>query len=368
MERPGNFGLPPLHWSGQVLAHPYSPQSYEPALNVLMEAILKGINYGYADEASSGAPASSEYQVQYLTPSEVVDDVASSQGLDWPEALMNDVAGSLTEETWVEAPRGIWMSSHDHELLRYSWEQFAAEVKYKSRFHFNRPSSRESGDTLSVREMLPYLGQLMKRHRMVQVLSSGTDVYRVRDGAHPHDASQLGPPPGRLVPAGRMNPVGIPYFYLSFDEDAALAEARPAAGGVATVSRWRIARDLHVLDLTKSVKGASIFSGRWGEHDLAVFMYDFVDEVSQPIERGGAEHIEYLPTQVVSEFFAQSFTFGKEQALDGIIFPSSIVHGRRNLVLFPHWDYDREPDWSYVVLEQSKQVAVPAPGGRAQRA
>jgi hypothetical protein len=108
-----------------------------------------------------------------------------------------------------------------------------------------------------------------------------------------------------------MNPVGIPYFYLSFSEDAAISEGRPDVGGIATVSHWRTARDLYVLDLTRSIKAPSIFSGQWGGHDLAAFIYDFVQEVSQPIDRDGGEHIDYLPTQVVSEFFAQSFTFGK---------------------------------------------------------
>lgn len=50
------------------------------------------------------------------------------------------------------------------------------------------------------------------------------------------------------------------------------------------------------------------------------------------------KHIDYVPTQVISEFFAQIFTFGKDKKVDGLIYPSSVHTCGRNLVLFPRHD------------------------------
>ena len=210
-------------------------------LSAIMNAIYRGIQYSYADEATAGAPSSKEVQIEYFTAEDVVEDVVSSQGLDWPEQLQEDVAGALTEEGWIEAAEGHWMGSHGHEILHYSWTSFAFAVKHKSRFHFHsRVSDKSYGEELSVNEMLPFLGRLVRRRRMLRLFSAQTTVYRVRMGHHAHSIADLGPPPATGARAGRMNPAGIPYFYLSMTEATAMAEARATSGELATASRCRL--------------------------------------------------------------------------------------------------------------------------------
>lgn len=322
----------------------------------VMDAIFRGIRYSYADDATAAVPGGIE--VDYYTSEYVVDDVADSEGLEWPEQLKADIANALTDDAWVQAAEGHWMGSHGHEVLNYSWRTFSHAVKHKSRFHFRSPrADRSYGEEVSVDEMLPFLANLVRRRRMPRRLQAGTTAYRVRIGQHPHSLEHLGPPPAEGTRAGRMNPAGIPYFYLSMTEQTALAEARVAAGQVATVSRWALAKDLYVLDLTRSLRAPSVFSGRWGDHDLTQFIYDFVHAISQPVTHDGSEHIEYVPTQVLSEFFAQAFTYAKGRALDGIMFPSALVQGAPNLVLFPVWGYKEEPEWPTLVnLMGSHQV------------
>ncbi|ASF45484.1 RES family NAD+ phosphorylase [Methylovulum psychrotolerans] len=58
-------------------------------------------------------------------------------------------------------------------------------------------------------------------------------------------------------------------------------------------------------------------------------------EISKPVTKDGSEHIEYVPSQVVSEYFALVFQPAKGKNLDGILYPSSVHSGGRNLVLFP---------------------------------
>ncbi len=327
-------------------------------ISSVMSAIFRGIRYNYADDATAAVPAGIE--VDYYSSKDVVDDVADSEGLEWPEQLIEDIANALTDDSWVQAAEGHWMGSHGHEVLNYSWRAFTHAVKHKSRFHFRSPRSDHSyGEEVSVDEMLPFLANLVRRHRLPRKLVAGTTAYRVRVGQHPHSVQELGPPPPQGARAGRMNPAGIPYFYLAMTEQTALAEARIAAGQVATVSRWALAKDLYVLDLTRLLRAPSVFTGRWADHDLVQFIYAFVHAISQPVNHDGSEHIEYVPTQVISEFFAQAFRYAKGRSLDGIIFPSAPVQGAKNLVLFPIWGYKEEPDWPKLVsLVGSHQVAL----------
>ena len=54
-----------------------------------------------------------------------------------------------------------------------------------------------------------------------------------------------------------------------------------------------------------------------------------------PLKKNGMEHIEYVPSQVVSEYFALVFDVSNGECLDGILYPSAIKTNGRNLVLFP---------------------------------
>ena len=65
------------------------------------------------------------------------------------------------------------------------------------------------------------------------------------------------------------------------------------------------------------------------------FLYAFRDEISKTVAHDGSEHVEYVPTQVVSEYFAQAFTFGAGEQVDGLVYPSAVEDGGKNLVVFP---------------------------------
>ena len=57
--------------------------------------------------------------------------------------------------------------------------------------------------------------------------------------------------------------------------------------------------------------------------------------ITRPIAKDGSEHIEYVPSQVVSEYFALIFHLQDGKRLDGIKYTSSVRVGSHNLVLFP---------------------------------
>ena len=67
------------------------------------------------------------------------------------------------------------------------------------------------------------------------------------------------------------------------------------------------------------------------------FLAHFAADISLPVSKDSLEHIQYAPTQVISEYFAQVFApdgpdFPK---LDGLKFRSAKCFDGKNLVLFP---------------------------------
>ena len=307
-------------------------------LSTLMDALMRGVKYSYSDEANAGCPYDKDFSIEYMSSEDVLQQVLDSQELEWADALVSDVANAFTNTGWVDAPDGEWMGAHHHERLHWSWKSFADAVKHRSRFHFQITSSvrRYGEDLVGVHEMLPFLGKFVRRHRLVRSLPAATDLYRVRPGKHPHTVKELGAPEKENVKAGgRMNPAGIPYLYLAFDENTALAETRVAQGQEITVSQWSPIRALQVIDLSRCLRSPSVFSEKRPEYEMKQFLYAFRDEISKTVAHDGSEHVEYVPTQVVSEYFAQAFTFGAGEQVDGLVYPSAAEDGGKNLVVFP---------------------------------
>ena len=314
-----------------------NPKSKAAPLSVLMDALLRGVKYSYNDEANAGYPYDKEFSFDYMCSEDVLQQVLDSQGIEWNDALVRDVANAFTNTGWVDAPDGEFMGSYHHERLHWSWSSFADAVKHRSRFHFQtgKRVRRHGDDLVGVHEMLPFLGQLVRRHRLVRALPHTTVLHRVRPGAWPHTVADLGAPPESKSRAGRMNPAGVPYLYLAFDEKTALAETRVAHGQEVTVSQWSPVRDLQVIDLSQALRFVSVFSEKRQEYEMVQFIAAFRDEISKTVAHDGSEHFEYVPTQVVSEYFAQAFTFGAGKRIDGLVYPSAVEDGGKNLVVFP---------------------------------
>jgi RES domain-containing protein len=305
-----------------------------------MQALLRGMKLHFNDEASAGCPCDSELDIQYHSSKDAFAQLLDLEELVWSNDLVEDVSNAFSNQGWVDAPDGDWAGVHMHERLFWSWDAFSNTVKHRSRFHFhrNRRQSSWSDEPISAHEMLPFLGILVRKNRLIKKIPVSQVFYRSRKGQHAQTTCELGPPPSEIASAGRMNPAGISYMYLAYQNETAIAEIRPNLGDTVTTSLWRTKRELNVLDLTQFPSCPSIFSDKRRERDLIQFLYSFVDEIKQPIKHNGSEHIEYVPTQVVSEYFAQVFRFNGGSRLDGIVYASSVHEGGKNLVLFPDYE------------------------------
>ena len=304
-------------------------------VSCILDAVNTGIHYAFNDEANAGAPYSKDFSIEYLSTFDVLAQTLSSEGVNWCNELIEDVAGALREDGWVKAPEGDFFGSYGHQRYRWSWAAFVSAVKHQSRFHFHvEKSVDEYGErAISPAEMLGFLGHVFVHNQMVQTISAEAVFLRVRKGVWPLIADKAGPPPHTKASAGRMNPAGIPYLYLAFDQATALAEARAVVGEDVMVSRWQPSRELRVLNLTHQPQCMSIFEGRDPTQDHVIFLWHFMADICKPLAKDDIPEIEYVPTQLVCEYLAQVFS-PDGKPLDGLIYPSALTTGK-NLVLFP---------------------------------
>ena len=127
-------------------------------------------------------------------------------------------------------------------------------------------------------------------------------------------------------------------FYAAFDSETAIRETfqpdRDGAGEkVVSVAQFKVNRPLRVLDLTNLPLPPSFF-GDFEMHHGIGFLWDFERDFTKPVARDGLEHIEYLPTQIVTEYFRHNFREEIDALLDGIVYKSSQKGGGVACALF----------------------------------
>ncbi|MGB6213578.1 RES domain-containing protein [Pseudomonas mandelii] len=108
------------------------------------------------------------------------------------------------------------------------------------------------------------------------------------------------------------------------------------------VARFKLTDHIQVVDLTKLPSPPSIFAvDKKQDLEKWLFAQGFADEISTPVSKNGQKHIEYVPSQVVCEYFAQVFESLVGGELAGLIYRSAEYDEGRNLVVFPShrgWD------------------------------
>ena len=313
------------------------------SVNILLEAIYSTVNAYFNEPNDAGVPIDEgEYFVEPCSMEEIFESFCLEER---PELMQDLIDADAYNGGRVPAADGHWASSHEHDLMMASWQHFAHNVKHVTRYHFANMPPSESGEPGDV-DICNWLPALAKRlHPLLVTLPVGTEVFRARirkTGEHwSPTADKLTAPPPAIMKAGRMNPAGIRYLYTAFDRLTAMREVGVdrATTDPVYVASFKLTRPLHVVDLTKPVRIPSVFDlAQKGRLERALFHYGFVREVSKRVVKDDLEHLSYVPTQVVCEYLAQVFSTKGSDRLGGLIYPSSVRKGGRNLVVFPSQD------------------------------
>jgi hypothetical protein len=200
---------------------------------------------------------------------------------------------------------------------------------------------RFDSEYLAPSDLLRFISETVNEHGLVSKLSKGSLVYRARQQEarqvlrSPYD---FGPPSvERAIKPNRMSPAGIVMFYGSNEPETAIAEVddNPALG--IAVGTFRTMREATILDLTRLPKRLGFFEQQSETSEVnryaLEFLHRFVGSLAAKVQPDGREHIEYVPTQVVTEWFRSAFRH-RRKPIDGIRYVSSQRAGGKSLVLF----------------------------------
>lgn len=322
------------------------------AFDDFMDCFMVGVRHRFAGANDEGVPYEDGAYVgtrvydSYEVAEEIFHEAIDHFGDDRDE-LLADINLVLLDQAWV---RHEWQWLSQEQRLSYNWDAFKKLVKHVTRFLFLRwPSRRpDDPDEMSPLEFFEALANLLRG--LPEVVSSvgATPLYRGRmkrtepDIAE-YSAANLGPPPDQEARANRMSPAGISMFYGASDIATAIAEIGAHSSDTwAVVGEFSAARELRVLDLSNLPRLPSIFvPGELARdrYDKVAFLRRFVEDLTLPVVLDGREHIDYVPTQVFTEYLRYSFP-GR---LDGLVFPSAQGPGR-NYVIFYGAEFCSNPD------------------------
>lgn len=311
--------------------------------------VRAGIAFDWNHPDSEGImyiSAEGGYQAPVSDSWEVFADYDISEDSDVIEALID----SIGNDGWVERE---FYRGDDSQRLVWGWDWFKHVTKHQTRYLFLDPKA-DDRDDIPASQMLDAIAEVIAKDlggfELIKAIGPDTDLFRIRVGDEAYDtAATIGPPPAEYAnQSNRMSPAGIPMFYSAFNIDTARFETLdPTAhiDQILSIGVFRPMRDLKVLDLANLPDIPSVFDP--DAHPLIHplrFLHAFVGDLVQPIAHDGREHIEYVPTQIVTEFFRRGFCDSDDRPLDGLIYMSS-RNGEPACVLFCENDQCAEADY-----------------------
>lgn len=278
-----------------------------------------------------------------------VEDVLWDVDLVASEAFRVQVANAFIDDLWC---RSDPYALEPHEALTHGWERFADHVTYCTRYVFlleREDTKYPDRDEIHPGTMLKRLEQVIQATGIVRRVIEGTRFTRARDHKRdesPVSARELGTPPREAAKKpNRMSPAGIPLFYGAGDAETAVAEMAHSTKPLVTLAEFATACDLQVVDLSRIPDVPSLFDETRAHHRAAFrFLTDFATAISQPIAGDGREHVDYVPTQVVTDFVRRVFRDITGAPVDGLLYRSSRHEGGECCVLFVENDQCVEMD------------------------
>src|SRR5882672_1722857 len=269
------------------------------------------------------------------------DLLANEVGMDLPRDedghLLEAIVGKIDDCSWCKKnPYGL----NYEDAGRFSWQRFCDVVKYERRFFFLDHGGQDT-EVLSPGDTLNRILDYAEKTELFVELPSATALYRARkqrDGVDLTSIDQIGPPLPELAnQSNRMSPPGIVMFYASDEVETALRETNSVSGSY-VVGHFETRRDAVMLDLIALPAIPSIFaevpdSLEYNPRHVLTFLNQVASEISRPIARDDRVHVNYVPTQIVTEY-VRSRILDEDVKVDGIRFESAVYPGHASYVLF----------------------------------
>lgn len=293
------------------------------------ELIEESLEFEWTDPANELPWDSGEGGWQLVTPLFTDDlirneDTFANEDTPGYEAIEGDVVGSIGwDRQWVERD---FIALRRHEALILGWSKFSELViaqQNGERIFWPTEDDLEPGE-IAPQNILQEISELARQVLIDPTLPAGSRFWRARR----HNindsittAADLGSAPTRSAMSNRMSRAGVSMFYGSVERSTAIEEAREAKPYV-TVGRFETAKDFRVIDLTSLPPVPSIYDREKRELRPAIrFLKSFSEAIKKPVKPGNEN--EYLPTQLVTEFFRDEYRTSNGEPVLGILYPSA---------------------------------------------
>lgn len=166
------------------------------------------------------------------------------------------------------------------------------------------------------------------------IINDDEKYFRARLHKNPEEEifpiDEMSSPPAKYATAGRANPIGIPYLYLSDNEETILYEIRASYLDEISVATFtkneEYNGELIISDFTESP--TLYHPNEVNKKIKSTLLKQLISrDLSKPMRRYDSE-LDYIPTQFICEFI-KIFT-----NVQGIKFKSSLHDNGSNLVIF----------------------------------
>lgn len=307
----------------------------EELIGVIMEGVgteyEKAINQMAWDEGEyAGAQTWDTFE---LFQQELYDEISVN------DDLLGDIIDTVDDDTWCKVDP---YQSSESEAHLDMWDQFCNLVKNRMRYVFFRYNPHTSYPEEPAFYILDHIGYAVENMSLFQRIPANHKFYRGR--MHPYQIEilkedQLCSPSHEVAKANRMSAEGISMFYAANDIATTMAEIYKPEFSCATIAEFNNSRELLLLDLTMidDLVVPSLFDAeKRGLREPIKFLLSLNSDLTKPIEN--KQNIEYIPAQIVTEYFRYLFLHNNE-SIDGIAYKSSKSKSGICYVLF--FDHDQ---------------------------
>ncbi len=201
--------------------------------------------------------------------------------------------------------------------------------------------------------IIQWIHGMLSEFKLISELPKDSTMYRVRPNSEMYftGLDELGTAPIRnAMYANRMSPAGIPMFYAADLKETAIKEVWNGKIGVKlSIGQFRTKQSCRLLDLCSLPPVPTIFKedATLDQIDALSFLRQFKNDISQPVAKSKTEHIDYIPTQIMTEYFRHIYRTPDNHSLMGIRYPSAHT-GKPCYVMF--WGHEEDKDINPDVL------------------
>jgi hypothetical protein len=303
-------------------------------LESVVAHIVESVTTEWMDAADSGTPYESReggYQGKTFDTYDLLMDEEPIEAES--HELFVDIVHTINVGLWARE----FVMPYEEMKVENDWDVLVDAIKHHARFViFHDSAARLFGENFSwhfgdPRSAIKDIARTIERLGMVRILPRDTPIYRARCTDIDMDlntACQMGTVPYRQASqSNRMSPAGIPMFYGALTPQTARAEIGiNDRSGVVHCGTFYPSRDLVLIDFTEQLYIPSIYSQDNVNRSSIRLMRGFVEDFSRPISRDNFEHVEYIPTQVITEYLRLNYLHEGDR-IDGILFNSAQHEG-----------------------------------------